>query len=257
VPEGDTIHSAARRVGAALVGQPIVSIETPQPRHTMDRWPQRLEGRGVRAVDARGKHLFIRFDGDLTLHSHLRMTGQWGVYRHGERWRRSPRRAWLVIRTAEHEVVEFDGPVLELMTDSRTRFDQRLAALGPDLLAPDFDERRFLARLREDDQSRGVGEALLDQRNLAGIGNMWKAEGCFIAGLDPWRPLRAVSDEEALAVVRAVRPPMLESAAGRFRGERWVYDRAGLPCRRCDTLIRARGQGDDNRTTYWCPACQA
>jgi endonuclease-8 len=257
VPEGDTIHSAARRVGAALVGQPIVSIETPQPRHGMDRWPERLEGRGVRAVDARGKHLFIRFDGDLTLHSHLRMTGQWGVYRHGERWRRSPRRAWLVIRTADHEVVEFDGPVLELMTDSRTRFDQRLAALGPDLLAPDFDEQRFLARLREDDQSRGIGEALLDQRNLAGIGNMWKAEGCFIAGLDPWRPLRAVSDEEALSVVRGVQPLMLESAAGRFRGTRWVYDRAGLPCRRCDTPIRARGQGDDNRTTYWCPSCQA
>jgi endonuclease-8 len=257
VPEGDTIHSAARRVGAALVGQPIVSIETPQPRHAMDRWPQRLQGRGVRSVDARGKHLFIRFDGDLTLHSHLRMTGQWGVYRRGERWRRSPRRAWLVIRTAEHEVVEFDGPVLELMTDSRTRFDQRLAALGPDLLAPDFDERRFLARLREDDQSRAIGEALLDQRNLAGIGNMWKAEGCFLAGLDPWRPVRDVSDEEALAVVRALRPLMQESAAGRFRRERWVFERTGLPCRRCATLIRARGQGDDNRTTYWCPACQA
>jgi endonuclease VIII len=143
------------------------------------------------------------------------------------------------------------------MTDSRTRFDRHLAGLGSDLLAPDFDERRFLARLREDDQSRGIGDALLDQRNLAGIGNLWKAEGCFMAGIDPWRPLRAVSDEEALGVVRAVRPPMLESAAGRFRGERWVYDRAGLPCRRCGTAIRARGQGDDNRTTYWCPSCQA
>jgi endonuclease VIII len=257
MPEGDTIHSAARRIRAALVGKPIVSIETPQPRHAMDRWPQRLEGRGVRAVDARGKHLFIRFEGDFTLHSHLRMTGMWGVYRRGERWRRSPRRAWLVIRTTEHEVVEFDGPVLELVTDSRTRFDRWLAALGPDLLAPDFDERRFLARLREDDQSRGLGEALLDQRNVAGVGNMWKAEGCFIAGIDPWRPLRSVSDEDALSVLRAVRPLMLDSAAGRFRGERWVFDRAGLPCRRCGTPIRARGQGDDNRTTYWCPTCQA
>jgi endonuclease-8 len=257
VPEGDTIHSAARRVGAALVGKPIISIEMPQPRHAMDRWPERLEGRGVRAVDAHGKHLFIRFDGDLTLHSHLRMTGQWGVYRRGERWRRSPRRAWLVIRTADHEVVEFDGPVLELMTDSRTRFDQRLAALGPDLLAPDFDERRFLARLREDDQSRGIGEALLDQRNVAGIGNMWKAEGCFIARVDPWRPVRDVSDDEALAVVRALRPLMQDSAAGSFRDERWVFERAGQPCRRCNTLVRARGQGDDNRTTYWCPSCQA
>src|SRR5215208_8094260 len=127
MPEGDTILSAARRVGAALVGKPIVAIETPRPRHAMDRWPERLDGRSVRSVDARGKHLFIRFEGDLTLHSHLRMTGYWGVYRRGERWRRSPRRAWLVIRTPEHEVVQFDGPVLELMTDSRTRIDRRLS----------------------------------------------------------------------------------------------------------------------------------
>jgi endonuclease-8 len=257
VPEGDTILSAARRVGAALVGKSIVAIETPQPRHAMDRWPERLDGRAVRAVDARGKHLFIRFDGDLTLHSHLRMTGQWGVYRRGERWRRSPRRAWLVIRTEQHEVVEFDGPVLELMTDSRTRFDRRLATLGPDLLAANFDERRVLELLRADDQSRGIGDALLDQRNVAGIGNMWKAEGCFLAGVDPWRRLGELSDAEALAVVRGLRPLMQASAEGRRAPRRWVYDRAGLPCRRCDTPIRARGQGDGNRTTYWCPTCQA
>jgi endonuclease-8 len=256
MPEGDTILSAARRVGAALVGKPIEEIETPQPRHAMDGWPERLGGRAVRAVDARGKHLFIRFEGDLTLHSHLRMTGQWGVYRRGERWRRSPRRAWLVIRTGQHEVVEFDGPVLELMTDSRSRFDRRLATLGPDVLAEPFDERRFLALVRSDDQSRGIGEALLDQRNVAGVGNMWKAEGCFLAGIDPWRRLRDLSDAEALAVVSGLRPLMLDSVEGR-RGTRWVYDRAGLPCRRCQTAIRARGQGDDNRTSYWCPACQA
>src|SRR5205807_7926224 len=183
MPEGDAIHAAARRVGAALVGQPIESIETPQPRHAMDRWPERLAGREVRAVDARGKHLFIRFDGELTLHSHLRMGGQWSVYRRGERWRKAPRRAWLVIRTPDHEVVQFDGPLLELVTDSRTRFDQRLAALGPDVLAEEFDAPRFLRRLREDDPTRGFGEALLDQRNLAGIGNIWKAEGCWEAGV--------------------------------------------------------------------------
>jgi endonuclease VIII len=256
MPEGDTIRSAARRVGAALVDKQILEIETPQPRHALDRWPERLEGRSVRAVDARGKHLFIRFEGDVTLHSHLRMTGSWGVYRRGERWRRAPRRAWLVIRTAEHEVVQFDGPVLELMMDSRTRFDRRLASLGPDVLAADFDERRFLGRLRADDPRRGVGDALLDQRTLAGIGNAWKCEGCFLAGIDPWRPLDDVSDEEALAVVRRVRPLMLESAAARGPSRRWVYGRAGQPCPRCNTPIRARGQGDDNRTTYWCPRCQ-
>ena len=264
MPEGDTIHAAARRVGAALVGKEVVAIETPQPRHAMDRWPDRLAGRPVHSVDAHGKHIFLRFGGDLTLHSHLRMGGMWGVYERGPsgasrriRWSRSRRRAWLVIRTPEHEVVEFDGPVLELMTESRTRFDLRLAALGPDILADELDERGFLRRLREDDPTRGIGDALLDQRNIAGIGNLWKSEGCFDAALDPWRKVADVSDEAALAVVRNTRARMQASVSqgGHTRGLR-VYDRAGRPCPRCSSPIRARGQGDDNRTTYWCPACQ-
>jgi endonuclease VIII len=271
VPEGDTIHHAARRIGAVLVDRPIAAIETPHPRHRHDRWPERLAGRTVRSVDAHGKHLFIRFDGDLTLHSHLRMGGKWGVYGKGERWRRSPRRAWLVIRTEEQAVVQFDGPVLELMTESRTRFDQRLAALGPDILGERFDEDGFLLRLREDDPTRAIGDAILDQRNVAGMGNVWKSESCHLAGVDPWRRLRDTSDEEALAIVRAARPLMQRSAerggravtvAADARGGRstgtatHVFGRAGLPCRRCRTSIRARRQGDDNRTTYWCPSCQ-
>jgi endonuclease-8 len=257
VPEGDTIHAAARRVGAALVGKEIVSIETPHPRHAMDRWPERLAGQGVRSVDAHGKHLFLRFDGDLTLHSHLRMGGMWGVYDRGRRWSRSARRAWLVIRTPEQEVVEFDGPVLELMTESRTRFDLRLSALGPDILAPTLDERRVLTRLREDDPTRGIGDALIDQRNIAGIGNVWKSEGCFDAGIDPWRSVADTSDDEILSIVRATRARMQDSVSrgGHIRGIQ-VYERTGRPCPRCSNPIRARGQGDDNRTTYWCPACQ-
>src|SRR3954470_24531440 len=129
MPEGDTIHNAARRVGAALVGNEIRSIETPHPRHGKDRWPEKLAGRDVRAVDAHGKHLMIRFDGGLTIHSHLRMTGAWGVYPRGQRWHRGCHRAWLVIRTADSEIVQFDGPVLELMTDARTRFDPRITQL--------------------------------------------------------------------------------------------------------------------------------
>jgi endonuclease-8 len=270
MPEGDTIHHAARRVGAALVGKEIVSIETPHPRHRHDRWPERLGGRPVRGVEAHGKHLFLRFEGDLTLHSHLRMGGKWGVYERGQRWRRSPRRAWLVIRTPEHEVVQFDGPVLELMTDGRTRFDQRIAGLGPDILAGAFDEQRFLRRLREDDGTRSIGDALLDQRNVAGIGNVWKSEACFLAGVDPWRPVADVSDGEALRIAREARPLMLISAerggrivtveperpARRGANRNWVHERAGLPCRRCGTRVSARGQGDDNRTTFWCPSCQ-
>src|SRR3954463_12299093 len=259
MPEGDTIHHAAKRVGAALVGSEIRSIETPHPRHGKDRWPERLAGRAVRSVDAHGKHLFLRFDGDLTLHSHLRMGGAWGVYRGGERWHRPPFRAWLVIRTDDHEVVQFDGPVLELMTEGRTRFDKRLAALGPDLLRDDFSEADYLRRLRADDQTRDIGEALLDQRNVAGIGNIWKSEGCFLAGIDPWRRTEDVTDAEALAIVRAVRPRMRSSSDGSGIPKTQIYKRAGLPCPRCHdgTLIRARGQGEDNRTTYWCPGCQS
>ncbi|MDP9133830.1 MAG: hypothetical protein M3N56_03270, partial [Actinomycetota bacterium] len=212
MPEGDTIHNAALRVGRALVGQEILEIETPHPRHRMDRWPERLAGRGVRAVDARGKHLFLRFEGNLTIHSHLRMGGKWGVYERGRRWTRGAHRAWLVIRTAGHDVVQFDGPVLELMTDSRTRFDQLLAGLGPDIVADDFDESRYLTRLREDDQTRAIGEALLDQRNVAGLGNIWKAEGCFMAGIDPWRRTGDLTDDELLAIARVTRPEIRESA---------------------------------------------
>jgi endonuclease VIII len=285
VPEGDTIHNAALRVRGALVGKEILEIETPQARHRGDRWPERLSGRAVRSVDARGKHLFVRFEGDLTIHSHLRMGGKWGVYERGRRWTRGAHRAWLVIRTAGHDVVQFDGPVLELMTDSRTRFDQLLAGLGPDIVADDFDERRYLAHLREDDQTRAIGETLLDQRNVAGIGNIWKSEGCFMARIDPWRRTADLSDDELLAIARAIRPEIRRSARRggptvTYRAETasantpsrrpqrrpddrdrragtWVYERTGLPCRVCTTPILARGQGDDNRTTYWCPICQA
>jgi endonuclease-8 len=265
MPEGDTIHNAARRVGAALVGSEIRSIETPHPRHGKDRWPERLAATGVRSVDAHGKHLFVRFDNGLTLHSHLRMGGAWGVYPRGERWHRAPHRAWLVIRTDDHEVVQFDGPVLELMTDGRTRFDRRIAALGPDLIDDEFDEAGYLRRLREYDPTRGIGEALLDQRIVAGIGNVWKNEGCFLAGVSPWRKVRDVPDDEALEIVRGIQPGMRASAerggriisyVGPGAGHTWVHERAGLACRRCSTVIRSRGQGDDNRNAFWCPECE-
>jgi endonuclease-8 len=256
VPEGDTIHYVANRIRAVLEGQVPERIATPHPRFGRDRWPERLAGRAVRSVDAHGKHLFLRFEGGLVIHSHLRMTGQWKVRPRGAP---VPRTAWLVIEHGGREVVQLKGPVLELMTESRTRFDQRLAGLGPDILAADLDEAAFLRRLGEDDPTRGIGDALLDQRTIAGIGNFWKSEGCFEARIDPWRPAGRVSDEEALAVVRALRPRMQASAAdGRQDLWRRIYNAAGRPCPRCGlpALIRARGQGDDNRPTFWCPTCQ-
>jgi endonuclease VIII len=145
------------------------------------------------------------------------------------------------------------------MTDSRTRFDQRLAGLGPDILADGFDHERFLRRLREDDPTQPIGDALLRQQTIAGIGNMWKAEGCFAARVDPWRPVGEVSDEEARAIVDLTRPRMQRSALdGNQTRWRQIYGRAGQPCPRCGPAarIRVRGQGDDNRSTYWCPGCQ-
>ena len=257
MPEGDTIHYAARRISPLVVGL-IAQIAHPHPRLRGERWPEKLAGRAVVNVDAHGKHLFVHFEGDLAIHSHLRMTGSWGTYRDGQRWRRGRRRAWLVLRTARGEVVQFDGPVLELVTEARTRFDRRLAMLGPDILAPELDGDEFLRRLRADDPTRTIGDALLDQRTIAGIGNLWKCEGCFAARVDPWRPARQVTDDEALAIVRAARPKMQQSALdGMQAAHRVVYGRAGRPCPRCGAPIRSRGQGDDNRLTYWCEGCQA
>ncbi len=256
MPEGDTIHYAARRIRPLVQGL-VPEIAHPHPRLRGERWPAKLAGRAVTDVDAHGKHLFVRFEGELAIHSHLRMTGSWGTYRPGQRWRRGAHRAWLVLRTGEGEVVQFDGPVLELLTHARTRLDRRLAQLGPDILAPELDEPRFLRRLRDDDPARAIGDALLDQRTIAGIGNLWKCEGCFAARIDPWRPTGAVSDDEALAIVRATRPGMQQSALdGMQDAHRRIYGLAGRPCPRCGAPIRSRGQGDDNRITYWCGSCQ-
>jgi endonuclease-8 len=257
MPEGDTIHYAANRIRPVLEGRIPDAIRTPHPRFGRDRWPERLAGRTVTDVSVHGKHLFLRFDDELTIHSHLRMTGAWRVHREGARWARSPRRAWLVITKDDDNVVQFDGPVLELLTETRRRFDLRLRALGPDIVADDFDADAVLRRLREDDPTRGIGDALLDQRTVAGIGNMWKAEGCWLAEVDPWRPAGTVTDDEVRRILAETRPRMRESALdGNQNRHRNVFKTRSGTCPRCGTRIAARGQGDDNRTTYWCPGCQ-
>jgi endonuclease-8 len=255
VPEGDTIHRAAARLGEAFAGTVPAELSTPHPRHRLDRWPERLEGRSLTAVEAHGKHILLRFDGGLAIHSHLRMTGAWSIARAGERWRRSPRRAWLVLRGGGWEAVEFDGPVLELLPERRAR--QKLAALGPDVLGERFDEHAFLVRLREADPTRAVGDVLLDQHVLAGIGNLWKSETCHACAVSPWRPLAQVTDDEALALAAFARGAMQEAVLG-GAGARpgAVYRHAGSGCPRCGETIRQRGQGEDNRLTFWCPGCQ-
>jgi endonuclease-8 len=257
VPEGDTIHHAANRIRAVLEGRVPERIRTPQRRHDADRWPQRLAGRALRRVEARGKHLLLHFDGDLVLHSHLRMSGAWDVYGDGERWRRAPSRAWLILESGGQHVVQFDGPLLQLMTEARTRTDPRLAWLGQDVLGERFDDALLIRRIREDDPTRTFGDALIDQRTIAGIGNIWKSESCFAAAADPWKAVGVTADETVLAAVSFAREEMAHSAREGFSARpRAVYGRAGEPCTRCGEQISSAGQGEGNRTTYWCPACQ-
>src|ERR1035437_1320713 len=257
MPEGDTIHYAANKIRRVLDQRTPEEILTPHPRHQFDRWPEKLAGRAVSSVDPHGKHLFIRFEGGLTLHSHLRMTGSWEVHREGARWRRAARRAWLIMRWGGWDVVEFDGPVLELMNDSRTRSLPQLAALGEDVIGESFDEALFLRRLRADDPTRPIGDALLNQQTGAGIGNLWKAEACFAVGVDPWRPVAEIRDEQALALVGFARERMSQSARDGFAARpRAIYRQGGRPCPRCGTTIRQRGQWENNRLTFWCPGCQ-
>jgi endonuclease VIII len=247
MPEGDALHRAARRL-QVLVGQQL-EVETPHPRAAVKQLVPRLDGRRLENVEAIGKNLLLRFEGGLVLRSHLRMKGRWRVFRRDTPIFGQP---WLVLRGDEYVGAMFNGAVLEL--------DRGIARrLGPDILAeaPDFED--MLARFRRADQQRQVGDAVLDQRLVAGIGNLWKAEGCFEARIDPWRRTGDVSDAEVLAIVHATRPRMQESARdGMQQRFKVVYGAAGKPCPRCGDVsnIRARGQGDDNRTTYWCPRCQ-
>jgi endonuclease VIII len=243
MPEGDALHRAARRL-QALVGQ-SVEVETPHPRAAATGVAEQLDGRRLEGVQAVGKNLVLRFEGGLVLRSHLRMSGRWTVSERGQEPRGRP---WLVLRGETHVAVLRGGSVLELNA-------RALRRLGPDILAdpPDFD--RMVAGLRRAEPDRAVGEALLDQRLVAGIGNVWKAESLWRARVSPWRPLVDVSDEELRRVLdEAAR--LMRSSVETGRPERAIYRAAGRPCPRCRTLVRSWGQGDDNRTAYWCPHCQ-
>ena len=228
-----------------LVGQRL-EVEAPHPRARATGVAERLDGRRLERVEAVGKNLLLRFEGGVVLRSHLRMSGRWSVRPRGEPRKGTP---WLVLRGASEEGVLWNGPVLDLHT-------RALERLGPDVLErpPRVDE--MLARLRRCDQSRWLGEALLDQSVVAGIGNMWLAESLWEARLSPWCRLRDVGERERLLAVETAAALMRAAVDTGRSGAHRVYRRAGMPCPRCGTPIRSRGQGDANRTAYWCPACQ-
>jgi endonuclease VIII len=248
--EGDTILRAARRIDAALSGE-TVAASAPNPRGRA-AGVERLDGRRLEGVESHGKNLLLRF-GDLVLHSHMGMNGSWHIYPRGGPWRKPRRSAWAVLVGARQEAVQFGGPTLRLIPADRLRRDPQLARLGPDILAPELDLDAILQAFHAE-PGRILGDALLDQTLVAGIGNIFKSEACFAARLDPWRPLGDLSDDQLRAVLEAARTQMLAAVAS-GRQSHSVY-RARRPCLACGARIASRGQGDANRTTYWCPRCQ-
>jgi endonuclease-8 len=255
VPEGDAIHRAAATLAEALAGRRLRDAEAPNPRSGLGDRVATLRGRTLERAEARGKHLLLHFDGGLVLHSHLGTNGSWQVYERRARWRRPRGAAWLVLSTGSRHAVEFGGSTLELLDEATLARHPRLSRLGPDILDPGFDARRGAAALRAAGPGRQLGDALLDQGLVAGIGNVFKREGCFAAEIDPWRPIGELGDDELIRVVAETSALMRAGVEGR-RPERRVYRRAKLPCPRCGAPLRARGQGDANRTTYWCGRCQ-
>ena len=240
MPEGDTIFRTARTLQAALAGKTVTRFETMLPK--LERIP--LAGRRVERVFAAGKHLIIQFDGGVQLHTHMRMNGSWHVYRQGQRWRRPRADMRLIIETEDYVAVGFNVPVAEFGS---------APALGPDLLSPDFDPDEALRRVREHGAEE-IANVLLNQRVMAGIGNIWKSESLFRSGVDPFTRVGDLDDARLRRIIDNARKLLRASANGRV--EPMVYSRGGKPCRRCGTRIASRAQGEGVRLTYWCPTCQ-
>lgn len=273
MPEGDTLYHTADVLRKVLEGQEVRAA-----RGRVGGAPLgRLVGSRVERVESNGKHLLIRFSTGLTLHTHLAMHGSWHRYLPGEPWRRSPSRAVAVIEVPRAVAVCFDAPTVELLDTRAIPLHPRLRDLGPDLLAREFDPDVALARLRASRRAElPIGDALLDQRAVAGIGNVFRSEVCFLERVDPFVPVRELDDEvlrrllatarrllsaNRLGASRTTTPDLLGGQPGSggpraTGGHLWVYGRAGRPCRRCGTAIRSGVSGTLPRRVYWCPSCQ-
>ena len=272
MPEGDSLARMADLLRPALAGRVVSAARarTPGPRVNL------IVGQAITGVIATGKHLRIQFANGLELRTHLRMHGTWHRYRPDEAWRRPAARAVLVLEVPGAVAVCFDAPVVDLYETRTAALHPALGALGPNLLDPAFDAletiRRFRIQGREEAE---IGVALLDQRAVAGIGNVYKSEVLFIEGVSPFVRVADLHDATLKRLLETARRLLVRNADPRASGQRqttrdprtdvplaagplWVYRRAGRPCRRCGTLIRSARQGPDlPRPTYWCPACQA
>jgi endonuclease-8 len=284
MPEGDTIFRAARALDRALTGRLVTRFESVYPALTRVAEDRPIVGRTIESVSARGKHLLIAFSGDLVLRTHMRMNGSWHLYRTGAPWQRPARDMRVLVATADAVAVGFNVPVAELLTGAELARHKQLQALGPDLLAgagrtgtPEFaytiDTPEIVRRMR----ARGhdaIGDVLLNQRVVAGIGNVFKSEILFVAGIDPFMPVASLTDADLERIVGVARDQLaanvldrsatLSPSIGRrttrsldLRSKLWVYSRGGQRCRRCGTIVRSSKNGIDARLTYWCPQCQS
>jgi endonuclease-8 len=259
MPEGDTVWLVCRRLNAALAGRRLARAELRVPSlATVD-----LTGSMVREVVSRGKHQLFRLEGGRTLHSHLRMDGNWRIFRSGQSWRGGPtHQVRAILITEDHAAIGYRLPVLELLPTAEE--DRVVGHLGPDLLGPDWDPAEAVRRISAD-PGRTIGEALLDQRNLAGLGTFYRAEICFLQGIHPRTPAGQVADlarlvdrAQRLIMVNRDRPEQSSTGDLRSGARSYVYGRAGQPCRRCRTMIRTEefGPPGQDRRSYWCPTCQ-
>ena len=262
MPEGDTIHRAARTLHAALAGRTITRFETVFPQLARVE----MTGRTIERVDAAGKHLLMHFSGDLHLRTHMRMNGTWHVYRPGERWRKRFSDMRIVLETDAWVAVAFNVPVAELHDSRSLARQDDLLHLGPDLLGETFDAEEAKRRIREKPDEE-IADVLLNQRVVSGIGNEYKSELLFMTRISPFAKVRDLTDEQLdriLATSRKVMQANVEKrSAARIttfsldpRAKQYVYGRGGKPCRKCGTAIQYAKQGKDARGTYWCPKCQ-
>jgi endonuclease-8 len=253
MPEGDTIFRTAETLRRWLGGREITAA-----RSRVYGFPAlRLVGMRVDGVEARGKHLLMRMDGGQVLHTHLRMSGSWHVYPVDRPWRRPENQARLVLEAGDRVAVCFNAPVVELLQPRAESVHPSVGRLGPDVLADDLDLDEVRRRARTRPPERALGELLLDQQVVSGIGNIWRSEALFLEGRSPWTERQKLTDDDLDGLVTTASSLMRASAVGEPHvHDHWVYKRSGQPCRKCGTRIESRRQGEQARIAYWCPACQ-
>ena len=276
MPEGDTIFRTARALGRALIGKPITGFRSTYPLLTRFDDDTPLKGQTVERVESRGKWLLIHFSGGGTLATHMLMSGSWHIYRPGERWQQPRANMRIVLENSEYVAVGFRVPVAKMLKPQELARALRIPPPAIDVLSEEFDAAEILRRLLAHGDEE-IGDVLLHQEVLAGVGNVFKSEICFVTAISPFCKVAALSYEQVEALIAAaqklVKANVLEDSCdtivtfgGRKRrtthqadpsASLWVYGRNGEPCRRCGELIRRRIQGPDARVTFWCPRCQA